>query len=95
MIELNSNEILIEGKWTFDGASMHMDESCQRIEWLISNKLKKLVINGGGWESLYQDPKDQRYWLLTYPESHMHGCGPPLIKVITKSDAQDKLNSIS
>ena len=93
MEELNQNETLIEGKWTFDGSSMHADVSCKRIEWLINNRLKELAVNSDSWESLYQDPKDNRYWLLAYPESHMHGGGPPLLKAITQTEAQGKFNA--
>lgn len=62
---LSSVETLIEGKWLFDGKTMHANEACKRIEWLVNHKLKELAVNGDAWESLYQDPNDGRYWLLS------------------------------
>ena len=92
MEELNPNETSIEGKWNFDGSSMNSDDSCKRIEWLINNKLIEISVNGDDWETVYQDPEDRRYWLLSYPQSQMHGGGPPYLAVISEKEAQVKFD---
>lgn len=44
----------------------------------------------GGWETLYQDPADLRFWELTYPHGEMHGGGPPTLKSLTVQEAKSK-----
>ena len=51
---------------------MQSDAACNRIEWLLNNRLKKISINEQ-LESLYVDLPDNRYWLLTYPDSNKNG----------------------
>jgi hypothetical protein len=49
-----------------------------RIEWLRTEVLELVGIEKvGGWEKLYRDPEDGRYWFLTYPFSELQGGGPP------------------
>jgi len=61
---------------------------CDRIELLVSQHLTKVA--GGGWETLYQDPDDGRYWELTYPQGEMHGGGPPRLTYLPHELAQAK-----
>ena len=86
MRDIEPNETEIKGQWVLEGGKMQPDQSCERIEWLLKNRLTK---HGASeeWEALYSDPSDERFWLLTYPESHMHGGGPPLLKFVAKSEA--------
>jgi hypothetical protein len=86
MKELGSNESEIRGKWVLVDYKMQGDAACKRIEWLLQNRLKQLVVNEKS-ESLHIDPSDNRYWLRTYPQSYMHGGGPPMLKCIAKSEA--------
>ncbi|MCP3928757.1 MAG: hypothetical protein GY705_06615 [Bacteroidetes bacterium] len=86
MIKSNEKELI--GKWIFDGKKILKDEVCSRIEKLISEYLIKINSDKSGWISLFQDPKDSRYWLLTYPEGHMHGGGPPALKEISDLEIQ-------
>lgn len=49
-----------------------------RIKWLTGQVLVLVGIEKkGGWEKLYRDPNDGRYWLLTYPFGELQGGGPP------------------
>ena len=86
MQDIEPNETEIKGQWVLVGAKMQADDACKRIEWLLENRLKELGSNEQ-WESLHLDLSDNRYWLRTYPESHMHGGGPPLLQCIAKSEA--------
>ena len=85
---LTSVDTMLEGKWKFDGKAMSGDETCNRIEYLVTNILKKVA--DGNWETLFQDPGDSRYWERTYPEGHMHGGGPPTLRVLSKDEAAKK-----
>lgn len=84
-MKLTRQEIELKGEWTFDGNQIIPDEICKRIDWLKSAYLRKMATDSTGWDTLYVDPEDGRYWELIYPESGMHGGGPPhLINVSTE-----------
>lgn len=86
--EINPEETLLVGSWKMDNGKMVADKVCQRIEKLMANYLRKVA--EGNWETLYQDPKYNRYWLLNYPYSDWHGGGPPSLKMITQTEVTEK-----
>jgi Immunity protein 27 len=43
-----------------------------------------------GWETLYRDPDDGRYWERTFPQSGSDGGGPPQLRFLTDYEAKDK-----
>ncbi len=73
-----------------EGKRVLSDETCLRIEWLIKHALRKLAVDSIGWETLYVDPNDGRLWEHTYPQSHMHGGGPPALLCIAEDRAKGK-----
>jgi hypothetical protein len=91
-VNLKPEETDLIGQWVKKEASVVADPVEVRINQLIAHKLQKLAVSpeSGGWEILYRDPDDGRYWELTYPHSEMHGGGPkrltnlPAIAAITK-----------
>lgn len=87
--EINPEETLLIGSWKMENGKVVGDEVCNRIEDLKSNYLKYLTVDKSGWETLYQDPKDERYWLLTYPNSEYHGGGPPALKMLTQTEVTE------
>ena len=88
--EINSEEILLMGSWKMSDGKVVADEVCSRIETLKSSYLKKIAVDKSGWETLYQDPNDNRYWLLIYPNSENQGGGAPTLKNITRTEAYEK-----
>jgi len=93
-MKINSNEIEIRGNWIFIGSSVEADNETKRIEKLIRKYLIEVSVAGDGWEKLFQDPEDKRYWELTYPESEMHGGGAPLLRNISEMEAKKKYGDI-
>jgi hypothetical protein len=77
-VSLKPDEIDLIGSWIKDGGRVIGDSVELRIGHLISRHLQKIAVclESGGWEVLYRDPRDGRYWELTYPHSEMHGGGP-------------------
>ena len=61
-----------------------------RIQQLVSQHLQRLGTADGGWSFLFRDPKDGRYWELTYPRSEMHGGGPARLTEVTQETAQER-----
>ena len=86
--ELDIEETSLVGSWKMENGKVVADEVCQRIEKLMANYLRKVA--EGNWKTLYQDPKDNRYWLLNYPHSDWHGGGPPRLEMITQTEVTEK-----
>jgi hypothetical protein len=84
------DETEIRGHWTSHAGKVEADQTCRRIEQLIASCLREVSRDVSGWDVLYSDPSDGRYWELIYPESHLHGGGPPTLKHLTKATARKK-----
>jgi hypothetical protein len=82
------NETQLDCEWKLVDGNVVRNSTCQRIELLVSEYLLKVA--GGGWETLYRDPEDGRYWELTYPQGEMHGGGPPRLKYLPIAEAKAK-----
>jgi hypothetical protein len=85
-----SDESSIVGTWKMIGGKIEADETCLRIDRLIHEHLKESGRDASGWDVLYVDPTDGRYWELTYPQGEMHGGGPPALAVLSAREAQEK-----
>ena len=85
---LQSSETALVGRWIQRDGQVVADETSERIEWLVKNKLRRVAQSTDGWTVLYQDPADERFWELTYPESGSHGGGPPTVHAIAAVDAR-------
>lgn len=92
MNKLQPNETVLTGNWVVKGGHVERDPIADRIEWLISHQLRKIADSPqwGAWETLYKDPDDGRYWERTYPQSGMHGGGPPLLRHLMVDEARRK-----
>jgi len=91
-MKLKHDETELVGKWVEVDGQVRADAVCERIKWLTSHDLKKITISKqwGAWETLFQDPDDGRYWEQTYPQSEMHGGGPPSLKCLSREQAKAK-----
>ena len=82
------------GDWIVRGTQVEGDEICNRIKWLVTEKLQEVTTDVSGWDVLYRDPADGRYWELTYPQSLMHGGGPPRLTHLSVEQAKNKYGDI-
>lgn len=89
-MKLETSENLIKGSWIFNGTMTVVDENAKRIQILISSHLKKITTDSTGWEVLYLDEEDGRYWELTYPNGEEHGGGAPQLQYLTEFEAKTK-----
>ena len=85
---LAPKESELRGSWIVTAAAHGVmeDPTCQRIRALVANTLQLVAISSDGWRKLFRDPVDQRYWELSYPQSEMHGGGPPMLRVVPNPD---------
>ena len=51
---------------------------------------EKVATDSSGWDILYKDPRDGRFWELTYPDSSFHGGGPPRLENFSATEAGSK-----
>jgi hypothetical protein len=75
--------------WETELASL-TEQDARRAGWLLQNRLLRLAETNFGYDHLYRDPTDGRYWELTHPWPEQHGGGPYVLRAITPSDAAAK-----
>ena len=89
-MKLQPSETELTGKWLFEHGRIVGDDTLERVDWLTKNHLVKLAQDQSGWFTLFRDPDDGRYWEHYYPQSFMHGGGPPALRVISREEAETK-----
>lgn len=87
---LRNSETELLGSWVNQAGSIIADNVSKRIEVLIGKVLKEVSTSGDGWDVLYIDPSDGRYWELTYPDSDSHGGGAPKLSFVTAEQVKTK-----
>jgi hypothetical protein len=85
---LRPDETLLVGRWTWTPSGLVEDDVAMRIRAMLEGALVRVA--GTDWEALYRDPRDGRLWELRYPQSEMHGGGPPTLRVIDRDRAREK-----
>lgn len=60
----------------------------------IGNHLVQLGADSSGWDELYRDPGGGRLWEPTWPQSEMHGGGPPRLTHLMIDAARSKYGAI-
>ena len=90
MKTLQPYETDLLGDWIVSGTQVEGDEVCKRIKWVVAEKIQEVTTDASGWDVLYRDPADGRYWELTYPKSHMHGGGPPRLTNLSLDQVKAK-----
>ena len=85
---LQPHETSLVGRWVIQASGITKDEVCQRIESLVVSHLVALAKSPDGWSTLYRDPTDGRLWEHTYPQSELHGGGPPALLCLPHSAAK-------
>jgi hypothetical protein len=87
---IEPEETLIVGAWIMRDGQLTEDTEERRINALIQSELKRLASAAGGWEVLFRDPNDGRYWELSFPRSEMHGGGPKMLRLVGVTEAAQK-----
>lgn len=89
-MKIRPDETEIRGSWTQSGREFVADDRCRRVDQLLSTHLEKVGHDASGWDTLYRDPADGRYWELVYPQSELHGGGPPTLRTVSPDEARSK-----
>jgi hypothetical protein len=88
MARLLPDETIIEGQWIVVRGEAVADSATLRIEELVASHLAPIAASADGWSKLFRDPVDGRLWEHTYPQSEMHGGGPPRLEVISLDEGR-------
>jgi hypothetical protein len=91
-MKLRPEEHLLVGSWLQDGNRVYGDAVTERIKWLLKHELQQIAVDAasGGWDVLFQDAGDGRYWERIYPQSELQGGGPPSLCELSREAAQRK-----
>jgi hypothetical protein len=95
MRSLLPSETELVGQWRVVDGRVQSDEVCDRINWLVSAALKEVARDRSGWDRLFVDPTDSRLWEATYPNSGLHGGGPPQLRVLSRLEAERKYGQLT
>lgn len=93
-MKIAPSEILLTGQLLSREGHVVGDEICQRIDELVGSHLKELGRDVSGWDALYRDPDDGRFWELIYPQSYLQGGGPPQLRCLSLAEAKLKYPNI-
>ena len=50
-----------------------------------ASQLTKIGTDASGWDTYYREEQSGEYWLLYYPDSHLHGGGIAHLKRTTSA----------
>jgi hypothetical protein len=92
--DLAPEERELAGTWGGITEGTFTDRVDERIYWLVSRRLVLEDTVNGGWDQLYRDPRDGRYWELTFPHGSLHGGGPRRLAHVTRDAAAAKYGPI-
>ena len=81
---------IIKGNWVKIDGKIMGDSNCEIIDNMIENDLEKVGDREEGWITLFKEKLTNKFWERIYPDSHMHGGGPPQLELLSKNEVMDK-----
>ena len=93
-MNIDPSQTVLTGRWVERQGRIVADQTCRRIDALVRINLVEIGRDASGWDVLYRDPSDGRLWELLYPQSELHGGGPPQLRCVTIDDAKQKYGDL-
>ena len=87
--DLEPHETLLTGQ-SRDGTGRAADDVDERIFWLVTKRLLPRGRSPDGWTALFLDPRDGRFWELTFPHGSLFGGGPRQLTWVSRTDAEER-----
>jgi Immunity protein 27 len=91
--DINPSETILTGQWILQSGRPFADDVCKQILTLTSSHLVEVDLDASGWDALYRDPNEGRYWERPFPQSELHGGGPPQLRCLTAEEVRQKYGS--
>jgi hypothetical protein len=66
--------------WELVGGRMIAGGDAAEIDVWLAERLEKRRPDASGWRALYRDRRTGDFWELDYPDSHLAGGGPRLLR---------------
>ena len=85
---------IIKGNWLVVDEKIVGDSICEIIENMIANNLDEVGNREGGWITLFKEKTTGKFWERTFPESNMHGGGPPQLELLSKNDIKERYGKL-
>ena len=79
-------ETEIIGNWVYSDDKIEDDFNSKRIDYLTNNVLTDILVHDNGWNRLFVDERDNRYWELHFRNSELQGGGPKSLVVLDKAE---------
>jgi hypothetical protein len=89
-MNIKADETMLVGQRVLKDGRPVADDVSKRIAALTKSHLVEIGHDASGWLTLYRDPSDGRLWELDYPQSELHGGGPPRLRAISPEVARQK-----
>jgi hypothetical protein len=86
---LSAEETCLTASWR-GAIGGETDDVDARIFRLVREKLEHVASAAEGWDQLFRDPADDRYWELTFPHGSLYGGGPRQLTVVDAARAAAK-----
>ncbi len=90
--KIKNDEKVLKGGLIINNGNVEFDDTSLRIGDLISDYLIRIADDKTGWDVLFQDPNDNLYWELTYPNCELQGGGAPLLSEVSYETSKTKYN---
>jgi hypothetical protein len=87
-MENDQTVVRLEGKWIFRNGKIVGDEAENRIWELVENHFVRVAERDSGWVVLFNDPTNDSFWELSFPEGELQGGGPAQLTKIERDQIQ-------
>lgn len=61
---------------------------------IAAEAMRQVIVNNDTWEVLYWSPSPPGLWVMSYPDAHLHGGGPPRLEMVADDSLARRLKHI-
>lgn len=73
-------------EWKLQGKKIIESSECLDIKRMLESELIEIATRDDGWIKLLKHKTTDEIWELDYPQSEMHGGGPPTLENLSKME---------